>query len=372
MEVKEVLFDFVQGKKTMGQMLNLFKFFCGNKKDIVNWDPLYISVFPTFRCTLSCDMCLTHSTKFENPYGQKPCKDIDFEHFKQVLDTYKNALAVNLIGNGEPLLNKDFFRMVEYASNEMKMYIFSSSNGIIVGEHIEEIINSSLDSFSISLNGHNSIDFNRMTGMHEKWFDVICENIVELVRYRDLKKSKLEILVSIILDKKNYKYLNEIIYFADHLGVDKILLFQFLSYPISGFTAEERCLFTDDSDVLEAFTQVNSIPSKIRKKVVLPPLLDRVMHNNKYCSVPFYNISVDGDLNVGSCSCQLLNLSGNGKFYDGDLWNNAHFREMRRRVMDPEFPLLEPCKRCYNNTNHSRMISTPNPIYHRIKKMFSK
>ena len=370
MEVREVLFDFLRGKHTLGQMLNLFKYFCGKKKSLVNWNPIYISVFPTFRCNLTCDMCLTHSQKFKNPFGQKPGKDIDFELFKQVLGRYKNALAVNLIGNGEALLNKDFFRMIEYASN-VKMYTISGSNGILVGEYIKEIINSPLKQFIISINGHNSTEFNRMTGMPGKWFDIICGNTVELVRQRNLKKSKLEILVSIILDKENYKYLKDMIYFTENLGVDRVLFFQFLASPAPGFTPEERCLFSDDSDVVEAFAQVNSLRSRTKVRIALPPLLARAM-NGKYCSVPFYNMSVDGDGNVGGCSCQLLDLSGNGKFYEEDAWNNAHFKEMRRRFIDPEFPLLEPCRWCYNNSGRSRLVANPNPLSYLMRQVFRR
>jgi len=369
MKVREVLFDFLEGKHTLGQMLNLFKYFCGKKKGVTNWNPIYISVFPTFRCNLSCDMCLTHSKKFKNPFGQKPGKDVDFELFKQILNRYKDALAVNLIGNGESLLNKDLFRMIEYASNVMKMYSFSDSNGILVGEYIEEIINSPLTGFKISINGHNSTEFNRMTGMPSKWFDIICDNTIELVRQRNAKKSKLEISVSIILDKENYKYLEDMVYFVENLGVDGVLFHQFLPSPAPGFTAEERCLFSDDSDVVEAFARVNSLRSRTRVRITLPPLLERAT-NGKYCSVPFYNVSVDGDGNVGGCSCQLVDLSGNGKFYEEDAWNNAHFRELRRRFIDPQFPLLEPCRWCYNNSGRSRLVSNPNPLSHLVRRVF--
>ncbi len=371
MKVREVLFDFLKGKHRLGQMLNLFKYFCGKKKDVVNWNPIYISVFPMFKCNLSCDMCLTHSKKFKNPFGQKPSRDVDFEVFKRILNRYKNALAVNLIGNGEPLLNKDLFPMIEYASNVMKMYTFSGSNGILVGEYIEQITNSPLNGFTISINGHNATEFNRMTGMPGKWFEIICGNTIELVRQRNAKKSKLEILVSIILDQANYKDLKDMVYFVDNLGVDRVLFFQFLAFPAPGFTPEERCLFSDDSDVLEAFAQVNSLCSTTRLRIALPPLLERAM-NGKCCSVPFYNISVDGDGNVGACSCQILDLSGNGTVYEEDAWNNAHFKEMRRRFIDSQFPLLEPCRWCYNNQGGSRLVSNPNPISFLIGQVFRR
>ena len=366
MTAMKVLLDFLKGKHTSGQILNLFKYICGKEEGVVNWDPIHLSVFLTYKCNLSCDMCLTHSTKFNNPFGQKPCKDVDFELFKQILNRYKNALTLNLIGNGDPLLHKDLFKMIEYASNVMKMKVNSSSNGILVGKYINEIIDSPLETFCISLNGHNSEEFSRMTGMDPKLFSVICNNTVELAERKKVRQSKLKIVVSIILDQKNYKHLTDMIYFADSLGVDGIVFFQFLPVPEKGFTAEERCLFSDDLDVLEIFDQVNSLPQKIREKVILPPLLDRQMDNNKYCPVWFRYICVDGDGNVGGCCCQLLDLSVSGNFSDENVWNNAYFQQMRKRFIDPEFPLLEPCTWCYNNSTHKGdllSIIKQNPLF---------
>ena len=376
MAAKDVLVEFVKGRHTLGQMLNLITYSSNKKKSVVSWDPIYIEIFPTFRCNLSCDMCLTHSTKFKNPLGQKPTEDMDFELFKRVLNRYKNALSVNPIGNGEPLLHKDIFKMIEYASSVMKMNVASFSNGILVGKYIEEIINSPLRQFYVSINGHNSEEFNRMTGMPPEVFDVICNNTAELVKEKKRRGSKLRISVTIILDKENYRCLKDMIYFAENLGVDEITFCQYLPVPEKGFTAAERCLFSDDSDVVETFAQVNSLPPRIRTKVILPPLLEREMGNNKHCSVHLYNLVVDGDGNVGGCSCQLLDLTGNGKFYGEDPWNNAHFQEMRRRFIDPESPLLEPCTWCYNNSSQVRdWTSVSNPVsrvFRRLSHLLQK
>jgi MoaA/NifB/PqqE/SkfB family radical SAM enzyme len=346
---RTILSNFLKGKHTTGQMYNLIKYLLGKKNTVLNWDPIYVSVFLTYSCNLSCDMCLTHSTKHDNLFGQKPCKDVDFATFKQILDKYKNALAVNLIGNGEPLLHKDFFKMIEYAAQRKKMYIYSSSNGIFVGKYAKQIISSSLSRITISINGHNADEFNRMTGMSPNFFEVIRENISELVAQRDLKKAKIEIWISIILDQINYVYLQDMINFAESLGIDGVFFFQYLPSPAIGFTAEERCLFSDDIKALETFSHL--MPSRSKIKIIFPPLLERKGNNNKICSTYFYLISVDGEGNIGGCCAQLLDLSKNGTFYEKDAWNNHHFKDMRRRFIEPETPILEPCKWCYNNSS---------------------
>jgi len=314
MGAKQILSEFIQGKHTLGQMLNLVKYSVGKKEITVNWDPIIISTFITYKCNFNCDMCLTHSKKFSNPFGQKPTRDMDFELFKQILNRYKNALTVNLIGNGEPLLHKDFFRMIEYASTVMKMNVCSSSNGILVEKYIEEILTSPLKHLNISINGHNSQEFNRMTGMPPELFINICEGIAELTRQKKAKCSKLRIAATIILDQQNYRSLKDMVCFAQNLGVDEVAFFNFLPVPKEGFTAKERCLFSDDQEVLETFAKVSTRYSRTGIEVMLPPLLDRQMNNNKFCSTPFYNLSIDGNGNIGGCSCQLLNLSENGRF----------------------------------------------------------
>lgn len=371
MEVREVLFDCVKGKHTPGQMLNLARYFSGRKKSVVGWDPIYVSFFPTFRCNLSCDMCITHSRKFSNPFGQKPSRDLDFQLFEKAINRFKNALAVNFIGNGESLLNEDVFEMIAYASDKMKMYTFSGSNGIIVREYVEEIVNSPLTGFTISLNGHNPEEFNRMTGMPSDLFNRVCANVIELVRQRNARGSRLEILVSIILDRENYKHLEDMIDFAESLGVDRVLFFQFLPSQEPGFTAEERCLFSDDRSVLDTFARVTSPSPKMKAKISLPPLLKRE-ENLRFCSVPFHNISIDGDGNVGGCSCQILDLTEGGKLDEQDAWNNAHFQDLRNRFIKPELPLLEPCKHCYNNSGGSRLVSNPNPLFHLLDKVLRR
>jgi MoaA/NifB/PqqE/SkfB family radical SAM enzyme len=316
-------------------------------------------------------MCLTHSTKFSNPYGQKPTKDMDFDLFKQVLHRYKNALGVNIIGNGEPLLHRDFFKMVDYAANVMKMNVFSSSNGLLVGKYIEEITNSPLKNFNISLNGHNSVEFHRVTGMSPELFSQIRDNTVDLVTRRKEKSAKLRVTACFILDLENHRYLEEMISFADSLGVDRIAFFHFLPVQMKGFTSEERCLFSDNASVEETFAKVDSLPKRIKQKVTLPPLLDRGMNRNKYCGVWFQNLSIDGEGNVGGCSCQILDLTLSGRFSDGsDPWNNAYFREMRKRFIDRDYPLLEPCTWCYNNTSylHDR-AKISNLLFSRFRRL---
>jgi len=348
------LIKYLKRGYTLGQISNLLKYFTGQKKSIVDWDPLSISLFLTYKCNFNCDMCLTHSSKFKNEYGQKPCIDMDFDFFKRIVHKYRNAISIDLMGNGDPLLNKDLFKMIDYASRVMRMDVYSGSNGVLVGKYIDEILNSHLTQFDISLNGHNSKEFNRMTGMEPKAFDLICDNVNKLTKRKAVLNSKVKIAASIILDQINFVHIKDMIYFADNLDVDEIIFFPFFPVNENGFRAEERSLYIDNQNILDIFYELRSLPDRIINKIRLPTLIDNIMQNNKYCPVWFYNICIDGDGNVGGCPCQILDQSLFGKFSDEDVWNNISFQIMRTRFIDPQMPLLQPCTWCHNNSTQKK------------------
>jgi len=347
-----ILFNYVRGKHSPGQIVNVCKYLLGKKRPCVSWEPIYLTAFTTHRCNLSCDMCLTHSRKHGNVHGQKPCKDMAYETFQQIVNKYPKALIITLTGNGEPLLNRDFFRMAEYASKVMKMYVFSSTNGTLIHQYREKLASSFAGRLSISINAHNSKEYQRLTGMPEESFELICRNTRELVKHRNNAKStKLRIWISYILDKVNYMYLSEMVDFARELQIDGVVFLHFLPNQKEGFRAQERCLFSDDRTVIEQLSRIRNTRTSI--KIVLPRLLEKAMFNDpegfKYCSVPFYNLTIDSEGNVGGCGCQLLDNSENGKVYERNAWNNDYFQQLRNRFIRTDRDLLESCTCCHNN-----------------------
>ncbi len=342
--------DIVMGKRTAGQIWNLVKFHCSSKKEVLSYDPLTFSICTTDNCNLQCNMCLTHSAKFSNADNRHvACQDISLELFKKAIDRYKNATTVLLIGTGEPVLNKDFFEMIEYSSKK-KMDSFTVSNGTIVGKYIDRILSSSLTEISISINGHNAEEFHRLTGEKKEYYNTICENISTLVRKRDELKSPLKISISMIIDKINYKELQKMIDKAGELGVDTANYLNFLPvFENEEFSPDKRCLFEDDRDVVKAFERL-VIPD--RPQVNLQPLLRREV-KERICKVFFTTLRVDGDGNVGSCGRMLLKMKGNGNILDKDPWNNEYFQSMRRKYINYEESLPDACLVCTNNAGDS-------------------
>ena len=62
----------------------------------------------------------------------------------------------------------------------------------------------------------------------------------------------------------------------------------------------------------------------------------------------------------------------NGKFNEDDPWNNEHFRDLRKRFIDPDFPILEPCSWCYNNSGNTRLITNPNLFSSSLRQLLKE
>jgi MoaA/NifB/PqqE/SkfB family radical SAM enzyme len=335
---------------TFSQKFNYIKFNFSPRREVLNYEPVTISIVATSSCTLSCDMCPTHSPKVPRDYihAQRNTRDMSFEMFKEIIDRFKSAMNVQIIGSGEPMLNKDFFRMVDYAASRgMKVKTFS--NGTTIEENIGRILGSRLDGITISINGHDAQEFSRMTKMEAALYGKIYNATKRLVEERNNISSAVKVKLSFIIDSYNYKFIRDMVETGLKLGVDQAFFCNFLACPIDGLTAEERVLTENPKIRREIKAMMARYPESVRRKFTLPPLIDRGMRRNN-CDSHFSQIRFDGNGNVSSCSMMLLNMEGNGNYRDADIWNNVFFRRMRAVFLANDAALLpEPCNSCPDN-----------------------
>lgn len=347
--MKEIL-STILSDHTIGQKANYLKSLFMPKGERLGYDPVTISIVGTTRCTLSCDMCPTHSGRVPDdyPHKQKSVKDIDLAMFKDIIGRFKNAMTVHIIGSGEPMLNRDFFDMVDFASR-MKMTVKTFSNGTTIMDNMDRIVSSKLDGITISLNGHDAKEFRRMTGMDEKIYGEIYDATKKLIEKRDRAGSRVKVKLSFIIDRENYRSIPDMVDTGLGLGADHIFFCNFLSAPYAGLKAEERALMVGGGFEDELKKIFDKYPPAIRRKLTPPVLIDSSARRND-CMTHFLQARFDGDGNVSSCSMMLLDMSGNGSYKDAGLWNNEFFTEMRRKFLSGDGSRLpDPCRACPDN-----------------------
>lgn len=145
-----VLFFFTRGRKIkiLNKYAVLFQKRVLKNSRIIGY-PYEILIDPTNLCGLSCKLCPTGQ---KNPV--RPKTVMKFEEYKKIIDEIGPYVSNLFLTNwGEPLLNKDIFKMIDYA-HEKKIYTYLSTTLSKIDDKIvENIAESKLDNLTVSLDG---------------------------------------------------------------------------------------------------------------------------------------------------------------------------------------------------------------------------
>ncbi|MCK4695036.1 MAG: radical SAM protein, partial [Candidatus Cloacimonetes bacterium] len=152
------------------------------KKSIYWGFPPVVMIEPTNICNLKCPLCPSGNGTLKRKKGY-----MEFSTFKKVIDEIKDkSFMVVLWNQGESYLNKDFLKMVKYASDN-GLFTLASTNANI-DLQTEETVKSGLDSIIISLDGTTQETYNkyRVNGELNK----VLENVKNLVKTKKKLKTK--------------------------------------------------------------------------------------------------------------------------------------------------------------------------------------
>lgn len=125
--------------------------------------PVVCHFFVTERCNIKCPYCAVY---------KNPCKEVDFESTKRMIDRVAKLGVANFsITGGEPLLRKDIYEIINYASTKLP-YIRVTSNGTLPVKMYEKLLKTPIDGISISVDATHSDD-PRCEKVIERSFDVV-------------------------------------------------------------------------------------------------------------------------------------------------------------------------------------------------------
>ena len=136
--------------------------------------PKILNIEPTTRCNFSCWYCVGRSMKQE---------DIDIDGFSKMLENFEGLEALALVGEGEPLLHKEFFKMAQMA-REKNIRVLTISNGSAFSQSvIRQLCESEIAYVSISIDSHIPETFasSRLEGNLDK----VLQGIKRLRDFRD-------------------------------------------------------------------------------------------------------------------------------------------------------------------------------------------
>ncbi len=185
------------------------------KKSIYWGFPPVVMIEPTNICNLKCPMCPSGNGTLKRAKGY-----MEFSTFKIIIDEIKNkSFMVVLWNQGEPYLNKDFLKMVKYASDKGLFTLVSTNANIDI--NVEETVKSGLDSIIVSLDGSTQATYNkyRVNGELNK----VLENVRKLVEIKNKLNVKHPLIRwQFIVMKHNEHEIESIKRLANELGVENL------------------------------------------------------------------------------------------------------------------------------------------------------
>ena len=187
-------------------LLKLSYYISINSKKDIHWGrPFALSIEPTTSCNLRCPECPSGLRSFTRPIGS-----IEFEFYKSIIDECRSFLSyLILYFQGEPFLNRNFFDLVSYAS-ENGIYTVTSTNAhFLDDENAKKTILSGLDKIIISLDGtdQEAYESYRIGGSYKK----VVNGIQKLVYWKHkLNKQKPLIVLQFLIMKTNQHQFRDI------------------------------------------------------------------------------------------------------------------------------------------------------------------
>ena len=177
-------------------------------------------------CQLKCPLCHTGLGTVNRQKGV-----MHFDLYKKTIDQIKDyCIWLSLYSWGEPFLNKDISKYVEYAHRANLATIMSSNlNKPLTPKMAEELIRSGLDTLVISLDGvtQDVYEVYRVAGH----LDRVVDNIKLLTqKKRELASQKPYLEWQFIVMRQNEHQIPDARRMAEEIGVDSII-FKKVDFP---------------------------------------------------------------------------------------------------------------------------------------------
>jgi len=179
--------------------------------------PYLMFIDPCNCCDLRCPLCPTGIGTLGRPQAF-----LSLEHFKQYFDPLADYLfEVYMHFWGEPLLNKQVFKMIRHAQSRNVGTNLSSNLSATASSDIDNLLESGLEYLMVSLDGASCASYSkyRVGGVYEN----VVSNMSELIRLRNVRRLKTPIVEwQFIVMKQNEHEIPAAERMAKQIGVDAL------------------------------------------------------------------------------------------------------------------------------------------------------
>lgn len=334
--------------------------------------PVFVGVPAGDRCNLECIFCTDRSKDCSYQY-----KNTSFDEFLMFSQPLSFANYIQIQGWGEPLVNPDYEKILDFMTSTCKgaCTISFNTNGTLLNERwIDKIASVPNLLINISLNASSRETYESI--MKQDCFNEVVKNIRSLVRKRDQKGCNASpsgkrplISISMVAMRQNVHEIPRFVSLAADLGADYAILrdliilrkerLQDSLYFQKNLTSNELkqafavakargiALDTTSFPVGYFLPEVYCIDPQYTEYSRWRPFSDNCLSSCNYsvgeCCDPWTSFVLDSSGDVKVC-CYSETIMGNiFKQSFSEIWNGDMYRYYRRNVNS-----INPPKDCTN------------------------
>jgi len=287
-----------------------YKFKIYPKERIVASAPLHLIIEPTSVCNLRCIMCFQQDKSFRS---KEHMGEMSLDLFKKIIDETSDigVYALTLGTRGEPFLNKNLVKFLEYASNKNTFFdIKLVTNGTkMTSEDIHGVFNAGINIIQFSIDACDKDLYERIRVRGD--FDIVLSNIKKTVKIREkyYPDSKAEIRVS------GVKFLDE-----------------------------------QDADRFNEFwSKIVDVVVLVRPQERVNTYSNVVASHHEPCDFLWERLNIWHNGVVNPCDEDYKSMLSPGKFPDSsikNIWLGDNMNKMRNMHINDERIRLNPCDKC--------------------------
>jgi sulfatase maturation enzyme AslB (radical SAM superfamily) len=289
--------------------------------------PTRSTLFLTNKCNLKCDFCYRNNNDIED------FPDMNLDIVKTLYDKFPTIMSSCCCGIGEPLLSSNLYPIMEYLK-KIKKVIGLITNGVLLREHLKELIKQKPAYISVSLNASNEQRFFERSKTHD---------FNNVVRGLELTKGiQVPIYVSYVCDKDNLKYIPEYLQLINKINpAIKIHLHNLLPHYKDNSNFMDKVLTTKDQHEIDMIKK-----HPLAKMIAIYPMLIDTCNIRYKCEFPWITLGVDGNSSITVCNSIFPPKKENGSIYDIDVWHNKYCTDFRNSFVHD---VKDVCKLCFRN-----------------------
>jgi len=327
-------------KRYPERLENYLEFKASKKSANISYMPIKIDIENVSRCNLRCTMCLVSTLT-----NGGRAEDLLLDYFKKIIDEQYGVFEIKVQGVGEPFLQKDYIKMVKYASDK-DIWVRSTTNGTLLhkNENYKRIVDANVGELQISIDGtvksaYESIRINSN-------FERVVENSKLINGYCEkvgIDKTRMWFTLS----KDNLHNLQDIPVFAKDLGFKRATI----SMDLYGWGDEELAMRNKENNVSCAITQ-DDIDVLLKKadqiglNLSFWNISERFSSRN-ICSWPFERLMISSDKMIVPCCMISDPTKYSFGHYDNfnDIWFGDPYFKFRQMHIEMNLPSV--CRSCY-------------------------